>query len=106
MTDPGAFLDEIATELVLQAPGEVQASILSDEGLRGELLAFQAAARDGLWGVVKKTTSPEQLEAELRARKSAVVARASAHAYTIERLVSSAVTKIVARAREIARGGA
>lgn len=101
--DPEAFLSTVTEELAEAAPDEVKTAIVFDDALRGELLAFQADARDGLWAVVKRSGSPEALEATLRARKTMIVARASAHAFTIERLVAKAITKVVGKAWEIAR---
>ncbi len=99
--DPGAFLDQVTMELVEAAPDDVKNSIVFDDALRGEILAFQALARDGLWAAVRRTGTPEALEADLRAAKSRIVAKAQRHAFTIERLVSSAITRIVAKAREV-----
>lgn len=101
MSDIQAFVDQLAAEFVAGAPPEVQEMVLSDSVLQDHVLALQGEIRDGLLAVQSKFETVADLERVLRTRKTAIVARGSEHAYTVERTVAAVIEKVLERARAL-----
>lgn len=99
-----SFLDDVAAEMVTRAPENIQAMIFEDDRLRGEILCLQAEAKRGLTELSEGVITHEELARDLAIRKTAIVAASPSHNFTVEKLVSSAIEKVVAKAAEIKKG--
>jgi hypothetical protein len=97
--DINAFVDSLTDDLVANAPPEVRELVLADETLRDYVFAFQSDVRDGLEAIQQGFGTAADLERAMRARKTAIVARAVDHNFTVERVLAAAIEKVMARVR-------
>lgn len=101
--DVEEFMTDLGRGLIVDAPQQVQDMIYATDGLSVAILSFVDDAKKGLAATAAREHGAlEKLELALRARKTAVVAAAPAHNFTVEKLVGKALDRIMIKARELA----